>query len=250
MLFNLSKLKSVVKIFLPYELRQVLRKIQFRLFSQPQKRKYFSINQLDRKLEKYLNFRNGFFVELGANDGKKQSNTLHFELTKDWLGVLIEPSPHNYLKCRANRNSNNHIFCNACVSFGYKEKYVDMRYANLMTISENLNLDLADADRHLQEAKRFLKKYEDEFSFGAVAISLSELLDKAKAPRKIDLLSLDVEGAEFDVLNGIDFSKYKFRYMLIEVRNLSRIETYLQKYGYRLIDKLSTHDYLFSYNDW
>ena len=41
--------------------------------------RYFSINDLDKSLEQYLNFERGYFVELGANDGVNQSNTLFFE---------------------------------------------------------------------------------------------------------------------------------------------------------------------------
>ena len=45
-----------------------------RLFS-----KYISINGLDRSIETYLPKNDGFFVELGANDGINQSNTYYFE---------------------------------------------------------------------------------------------------------------------------------------------------------------------------
>ena len=34
--------------------------------------RYFSINDLDKKLEQCLNFENSYFVELGANDGVNQ----------------------------------------------------------------------------------------------------------------------------------------------------------------------------------
>ena len=86
----------------------------------------FSLNQIDKKLEKYLNFRNGFFVELGANDGIKQSNSLYFELKKNWKGVLIEPSPYNFQKCLQNRSKRNSIFCNACVGFEYRcERHIE-----------------------------------------------------------------------------------------------------------------------------
>lgn len=43
-----------------------------------------------------LNYRNGKFIELGAYDGKRFSNTLFFEETLDWSGVLIEPQCIEY----------------------------------------------------------------------------------------------------------------------------------------------------------
>ena len=59
----------------------------------------FSLNQLDKKLEKFVNYNDGFYVELGANDGVSQSNSLYFETKRNWSGILIEPSPHNFLLC-------------------------------------------------------------------------------------------------------------------------------------------------------
>ena len=44
----------------------------------------------------------------------------------------------------------------------------------------------------------------------------NSILVEVNAPFDIDFLSLDTEGAEFEVLNGIDFKKYKFKFMLIE----------------------------------
>ena len=52
---------------------------------------------------------------------------------------------------------------------------------------------------------------------------MNSLLFKSNAPKIIDFLSLDTEGAEFEVLGGIDFQKFKFRYLLIETDNLSLI---------------------------
>ncbi len=36
--------------------------------------------------------RNGFFIECGAYDGEGYSNTLLFELERNWTGLLIEPN--------------------------------------------------------------------------------------------------------------------------------------------------------------
>ena len=206
---------------------------------------YFAINQLDKQLEQYVNYDNGFFVELGANDGISQSNSLYFEIKRNWSGVLIEPTPHNFLLCKEHRSAKNYIFCNACVSFDYKEKYVDIKYANLMSISENLELDLEDKDSHIQSSNKFLSNNEDVFSFGATAVTLNSILEKSKAPKEIDFLSLDVEGAELEVLKGIDFDKFSFKFMLIEVRDIKRMESFLLQHGYLLEKKFSTHDYLF-----
>ena len=209
----------------------------------------FSLNRLDTKLEKYVDFDQGFFVELGANDGVTQSNSLYFELKRNWKGVLIEPSPYNFHKCIVNRGLKNSIFCNACVGFEYNEKYVDMKYANLMTISNNLDLDLINKNLHIEQAKKYLKNNEVIFSYGAKSRTLNDILDEAKAPHNIDFLSLDVEGAELEVLKGLDFDKYKFKYLLIEVRDLKNMQSFLNKYKYFLIDQFSYHDYLFKYSE-
>ena len=64
----------------------------------------------------------------------------------------------------------------------------------------------------------------------------------------IDLLSLDVEGAEIEVLKGIDHETYRFKYMCIECRNIEKLEKYLNQVGYLLIEPLSVQDYLFKNN--
>ena len=45
---------------------------------------------LDRVIFK-SRVRNGFFIEAGADDLLKDSNTLFFELERDWTGILVEP---------------------------------------------------------------------------------------------------------------------------------------------------------------
>lgn len=69
-------------------LRNIRRKI-YESFGNP---KYSrpALNDLDSKLEKYLNFQNGFFIEVGGNDGYKQSNTYYLEKFLGWRGILVE----------------------------------------------------------------------------------------------------------------------------------------------------------------
>lgn len=210
---------------------------------------YYSLNEIDKKLERYVNYNNGFYVELGANDGVSQSNTLYFELNKNWNGILIEPTLHKYFLCKANRQSKNQIFCNACVDFEFKEKYVDLKYADLMTISSNLNLDIANPVEHINSGVKWLLKSEEVINYGANPKTLNDILDFAKAPYIIDFLSLDVEGSELSVLKGINHDKYKFKFMIIEIRDFERINSFLNSHNYTFIDKFSDHDYLFGYKN-
>lgn len=207
--------------------------------------KYASLNQLDQKLEKYVDYDNGYFVELGANDGVTQSNSLYFEKYRNWRGLLVEPAPQNFLKCRQNRSVRNAIYCAACVSFDYDQEFVRIAYSNLMSTPVNLESDIRDPRAHAALGDRFLGIGETVFEFGAVARSLNSMLLDAGAPRQIDFLSLDVEGAELEVLKGVDHQAFRFRYILVECRDFPKLDAYLEKYGYRFIEKLSEQDYLF-----
>jgi len=203
--------------------------------------------EIDLMLEDKLPHRDGFYVELGANDGVASSNSYYFEVNKGWKGVLIEPTPNLYLSCVKKRGANNVVFCNACVPFDYKEEFVRMKYCDSMTISDNLDLDIGDHDKFVESGKQFLNEGESTFIFGAKSATLNSLLKEAEAPALIDFLSLDVEGAELDVLRGVDFTKYNFRYMVIECRDIDKMNAYLTEFNYSLEKKIRIRDYLFKY---
>ena len=236
-------IKKLLKNFIPVPIWDYLRYWKFRVFY----RGHFAGKGLDIKLEKYINYNDGFFVELGANDGYTESNTIYLEIHKGWRGVLIEPSPNLFLSCTRTRKRNK-IFCNACVGMDYDKKYVDMEYANLMSISSNLDVDMGVSNQeiYLKAGREHLQTNQRNLKFGALARTLSSILDESNAPKEIDFLSLDVEGAELDVLRGVDFNNYSFKYMLIECRTIERLESYLLERGYQKIDKLTHTDHLFS----
>lgn len=207
---------------------------------------YYGLNGLDRKLEAYLDYDGGYFVELGANDGVSQSNTCYFEKERGWRGLLIEPVLHNFLKCRANRSRENAFACVACVSFSYDQSHVNLIYSNLMTTPTGVETDISDPRSHAYSGKVYLQRDELPVEIIAPAKTLTTLLSDANAPLVIDLLSLDVEGAELEVLKGIDHKRYRFKYVLIECRDEKSLAAYMSTVGYTRVDKLSNHDYLFS----
>ena len=236
---NLQNIEKIIKNFLPPILWSYLNNLKHKSL------KYKSINNLDKKIESYVNFNNGYFVELGANDGISQSNSYYFEKYRGWKGVLVEPIPHNYLKCLKNRSKKTQVFCNACVSFDYKEKFVEIVYSNLMSTSLGLETDISNSKNHALLGKQFLEEDEDNFNFGAIANQLNNILSKANAPKQIDFLSLDIEGAEIEVLKGINHNEYRFKFICIESRDIQKINNYLTINNYLLIEQFSPIDYLF-----
>jgi FkbM family methyltransferase len=210
-------------------------------------RKYWGLHDLDHQIEKYLDFDSGYYVELGANDGRLSSNTLYYEQFRNWRGVLIEPAPNLYLKCRKNRSGQNQIVCAACVSFDYKDEFVKIIYSDSMSVTLNVETDVGDGMAHAELGRQFLKPWETVFTFGAVARTLSSILLEASAPHVIDFLSLDVEGAELEVLKGVDHKAFKFRYMLVECRDIGRLQSYLEPLGYRLLERFNENDYMFEH---
>ena len=57
---------------------------------------------------------------------------------------------------------------------------------------------------------------------GVPAITLLQLLNKHNAPVVVDYLSIDTEGAEWEILRDFDFSKYTFLTITVEHNYFSR----------------------------
>ena len=96
-----------------YKIQSYL-KLPIPIFFKKLFRRYHGNKQLDKQLLQYLNFDNGFYIDIGAYDGITQSNTFFYEKYKNWRGVLIEPSKSKYLLCKKFRSKKN---------FNFQEKY-------------------------------------------------------------------------------------------------------------------------------
>jgi len=178
---------------------------------------------VNKKILKYLDYNNGFYIECGANDGITQSNTFFLEKNKGWKGILIEPSKNGFELCKKNRSSNN-IFLNcALVSDEYKFDYIE-----------------GDFDGHLMSSVNGNRRNTKNEKIKVQAKKLSKILDDNNL-KKIDFFSLDVEGYEYEVLNGIDFNKHEFKFLLIEIYtwDYEKIVNLMGNNGYLLVENLS-----------
>lgn len=210
----------------------------------------FGLEGLDCKLLQIIDTRPNYYVELGANDGVAQSNTLALELAFGWRGLLIEPIGSTFERLRKNRSHRrNFLLRAACVGVSYDSSTVEIIYSNLMSVPKGLDSDIIDPLAHAQSGSQFLAKGDPVRVEVVPAMTLTTALQLAKAPARIGLVSLDVEGAELEVLRGLDFSEFVVDWMLIESRDPSRISSYLRKKGFYLFSALTSHDFLFRRND-
>jgi FkbM family methyltransferase len=201
-----------------------------------------ALNELDLKLEKYLKFTNGFFIEVGANDGYTQSNTYYLEKFLGWRGILIEGIPSLYAQCKQKR-SNSLVYNYALVSKDFDGSFTEMHYANLMSVVENSLQNKEKQTQHIQLGLQ-IQGIKESYTIKVPARTLESILDELYEIPAIDFLSLDVEGYELEVLEGLNLDKYKPQYILVEARFFNQVNLFLKKH-YDLIEQLSYHDYLY-----
>jgi FkbM family methyltransferase len=204
-------------------------------------RESFSLNELDRKLERFVDFDGGTIFEAGANNGLSQSNSLYFERYRGWRAVLVEPIPQKFFDCVANR-PNALVEWAALVPADYKDESVTLTYSNLMTVTRGTPLSRDWEDEHLKRGAPHIPG-EKNFDFKARARTISDILDKHRIAQ-LDVLSLDIEGFELPALQGIDFTRHRPRFMLIEVRDDAAIDAFLAPH-YERVENLSHHDVLY-----
>lgn len=184
-----------------------------------------ALHDIDRKLEAFLDFDGGYFVEAGANDGFTQSNTYYFERMRNWTGLLVEPVPELYERCRRRRNRSVVVRA-ALVSPDYPKPEVEMTYAGLMSVSIHAFRDAEQRRAHLADAMK-LGLIEQPYTLQVPARTLSGILDEFGGGREVDLLSLDIEGAEMAALAGLDLQRHRPRFICVEAREPAAVAAML-----------------------
>jgi FkbM family methyltransferase len=221
-------------------LNQRLKTIRERLYRSPRP----SLNDLDKKIEKYINYKYGFFIEAGANDGYSQSNTYYLEKKRGWTGILIEGIPELYQKCKSQR-SKSKVFNCALVSNDFTKPTITMHYAHLMSFVDGALKTREEQHKHFKNGMD-VQKLEKSYSIEVPARTLESILDEIPNFQNIDLLSLDVEGYELNALKGLNLSKYRPKYILIEAKYFSEVDSFLVAHHYTMVDQMSYHDYFYA----
>ncbi|WP_244407157.1 FkbM family methyltransferase [Roseomonas fluvialis] len=170
----------------------------------------------------------GVFFEAGVADGERISNTLFFERTLGWTGLLVEANPMFAERARQVRKA-------------------PVAHCALADVEEPmLFLDaglLGGLVRHMpmQQVRQIERRAAREASLPELQLSwvrgrrLDNLLLEHGITH-IDYLSLDLEGGEPAALATLDFAKVRVNVMTIEAKgpNKARLLAMLGTHGFRL----------------
>lgn len=141
-----------------------------------------------------FNHTNGVFVEIGAYDGMMLSNTLALERQFGWSGLLIEGVTESYAKLEKNRISENVTTLHACVC----------------NSPQVLQLGGTGATAGIGLGKEIST---------CPCLEMDDILAMAMGDKNhIDFYSIDVEGAELDLLLSHDWGRVPVHTALVEMR--------------------------------
>ncbi len=143
------------------------------------------------------------FRGVRACDGVSLSNTLLLEKTTLGRAPSLSPPGRGTRRCSA--------IATATSPTSASTRPTGSRCCfNEVDIGELSGMeDFADGDFHAQFRQ-------DRRQYPVATISLDRFLAEARAPRRIDYMSIDVEGGEFDVLQSFDFTRHDIALISVE----------------------------------
>jgi hypothetical protein len=164
--------------------------------------------------------RNGVYVEMGALDGRRFTNTLVLDNCYGWKGILIEGGEPNFKNLQKNvaidRPSAEVHWGAVCVPPQTHTEFVIGKHAaafgDVHEISDALVQGFYEGD--VRNNTKIIRTPCKPFSM------------YLGTRKRVDFFSLDVEGAELTVLETTDFSKVHFNVIMIEMDSSSPKKNY------------------------
>jgi FkbM family methyltransferase len=197
--------------------------------------------RVTRALRTALDGRPCFFLQIGANDGQGDPISELIAANPDWTGMFVEQVSFVFERLkRRYGDSSRFIFENVAVSatsgareFFYVSEDASSRLDDLPVWHHELgSFDRSHIIQHL--GPRI-----EPFIVAELlpCVPVAELLAKHAVDR-IDLVSIDVEGFDYEVLSQLDFTAYRPAAIVFEHLHLSDQErrganALLDEHGYR-----------------
>ena len=166
----------------------------------------------------------GTFVEIGAHDGIRFSNTYALEKEFAWRGVCVEPNPTAFLKLKHNRRSH-------CINVAAGERSEEAVFIKASGDMENMSAlaTVFDKPRFDHLAKTFVGGFE---TIRVNVLKTQDIFDRY-CLTAIDYLSIDTDGSELDVLKGIDWAQTQIKLVTVEdLSHTTDIHSFMRSVGY------------------
>jgi len=169
--------------------------------------------------------RGGYFVDVGAYDGVNLSNTYLLEQRYGWNGICIEANDLIFDSLRNNRNA---LCVNSCIDS--TDQIVSFVQSSVMG-----GIVAPDCDNKSAAGLPVAQ---------IKAETLATVLNRQAAPKLIEYLSIDIEGAEDRALLDFPFGEYTFICMTVE-RPSAALRRVLSENDYLLIKEIPGLDCFF-----
>jgi FkbM family methyltransferase len=192
--------------------------------------------KVDEVLRSYFpNKLNGVFFDVGAFEPVTISNSYHFE-KNDWECYCFEANTQQIPLLKSVRKN----------VFNYAIADKDKDSVSFHVVSNGTWTAGFSAIDISEDYKKIFRGGIKSVTVITVPQKTLNTVIKQEIPilNEIDIISIDVEGGEFNVLKGLDLNKYKPKVMVIEnVTDDLNIKNYLEEHGYKLDKQFSYNQY-------
>ena len=190
-------------------------------FSKRQSKIYYSQFGEDAVLSQLIgrSHRKGSYLDIGCYHPKKHSNT-YFLYKKGWTGMLVDVEKAKLIACKIIRPKDKTLLCAVSNDKGIAPIFSPKKYSVLTS----------------------LVKLNDEFKqIGTIEQkTITEIIDNNLYGNCPTVLSIDIEGKDYEAIEGIDFERHSPKFILIEFPDVSNINKILQN---KIHHKLTENKY-------
>ena len=176
----------------------------------------------------------GILLEVGGGHPENYSFSKHF-IDNGWRGIIFEPNPKY---AEMHKQLGNEIYQ---VAVSTKDE-------------QNVDFQILTKFGDFEMSGSALSvKYQNEISPGTTVstikvdvITLNTFFEKNNLT-EVDIISVDTEGWELEVMAGLDTTKYKARFVVLEnLRFSPSYNKFMREKGYKLLTNLGIN-YIYEY---
>ncbi len=181
----------------------------------------------DKVIRSLLPERFGSYLDIGAGHPVRNSNS-YYLYKLGWHGTLIEPITELAQTIARKRPRDEVVNCLVAtqnIKAGYT-KFFEFHPSELSTA------DKARAESLIQDGYELIGEY---------AVTIRDISEFTKVVRPTDpfLLTIDIEGLDYEVLKSIDWTNFQPRVVCVEnpdwLNEENKINTILRSNGYKLV---------------